>query len=195
MNILIADDELPARSELHYILETLIPDAEFEEATNGEQALRLIEKSPVDVVFLDIRMPDLTGFDVLARLPAHLQPAVIFVTAYDEFALRAFEVHAVDYLLKPFGAERLADSGQAQEAHLAHATWVRRLVEQAATAPAPAAVSFDDETLRDGLQSPSARHPSLEERLRFLELYSQNLAEHTTLFPGIEPVLDGFWKG
>ncbi len=111
MNILIADDELPARSELHYILKSLAPDAEFEEATNGEQALRLIEKSPVDVVFLDIRMPGLDGLAVAAMLiEGPRPPLIVFATAYDEHALKAFDLAALDYVVKPFDERRLAQT-------------------------------------------------------------------------------------
>ncbi len=109
MNILIADDELPARSELRYILEALVPDAIFEEATNGEQALRLIESHPVDVVFLDIRMPGLDGLAVAATLmEGPRPPLIVFATAYDEHALKAFELSALDYVVKPFDERRLA---------------------------------------------------------------------------------------
>jgi two-component system LytT family response regulator len=79
------------------------------EAGTGTSALELIEESHPDLVLLDIQMPDLDGFDVVRRLGPP-RPAVVFVTAYDEFALKAFALHALDYLLKPFTRERFADA-------------------------------------------------------------------------------------
>jgi DNA-binding LytR/AlgR family response regulator len=109
MNILIADDETPARGELRYILETLVPEATFYEATNGEETLKVIEVEPMDVVFLDIRMPGLDGLAVAATLlEGPDPPLVVFATAYDEHALRAFELAALDYVVKPFDERRLA---------------------------------------------------------------------------------------
>ncbi len=111
MNILIADDELPARGELRYILEALAPDAVFAEATNGEQVLRLIESQPVDVLFLDIKMPGLDGLAVAATLmEGPHPPLIVFATAYDEHALKAFELCALDYVVKPFDERRLAQT-------------------------------------------------------------------------------------
>jgi two-component system LytT family response regulator len=74
------------------------------EACNGREAVDAIRLASPDVVFLDVSMPELNGFEVLASLPADEAPLVVFVTAYDEYAVRAFEVNAVDYLLKPFDA-------------------------------------------------------------------------------------------
>jgi DNA-binding LytR/AlgR family response regulator len=109
MYILIADDETPARSELRYILEMLAPDATFHEATNGEEALSLIEREPIEVVFLDINMPDVDGLAVAATIVDGPEPPlVVFATAYDEHALQAFELAALDYVVKPFDERRLA---------------------------------------------------------------------------------------
>lgn len=108
LRVLIVDDEAPARSLLR---EYLTPHTDVQvlgECANGFEAVKRIAELSPDLVFLDVQMPKLDGFEVLELLePA---PAVIFCTAYDEFALRAFEVHAVDYLLKPFGRERLAEA-------------------------------------------------------------------------------------
>lgn len=109
MHILIADDETPARSELRYVLETLAPQATFYEATNGEQALELVEREPIDVAFLDIHMPGLDGLEVAATIVDGPEPPlIVFATAYDEHALRAFELAALDYVVKPFDERRLA---------------------------------------------------------------------------------------
>ena len=103
---LIVDDEPLAREGIRVLLE---PDPAFEvvgECGNGTTALQAIRERSPDLVFLDVQMPQMDGFEVLARLdPEHL-PVVIFVTAYDQYALRAFEHHALDYLLKPFDDER-----------------------------------------------------------------------------------------
>jgi len=106
MKALIVDDERIARQELRRLL-AAHPEIEIAaEAHNGEQALELIPKLPIDVIFLDIQMPEMTGFEMLARLDD--VPQIIFTTAYDEYAIRAFEVSALDYLLKPIAPERLA---------------------------------------------------------------------------------------
>jgi DNA-binding LytR/AlgR family response regulator len=111
MHILIADDETPARSELRYILEILAPDATFYEATNGKEALSVIEREPIEVVFLDINMPDVDGLAVAATIMDGPEPPlVVFATAYDEYALRAFELAALDYVVKPFDERRLAQT-------------------------------------------------------------------------------------
>jgi two-component system LytT family response regulator len=100
----LVDDEPLARDVLR---EYLAAEDDFEivaECTNGFEAVRAVTLSDPDVLFLDIQMPKLDGFEVLALLDR--SPVVVFVTAYDDYALRAFEVHALDYLLKPFSAER-----------------------------------------------------------------------------------------
>jgi two-component system LytT family response regulator len=107
---LIVDDEPLAREGVRLLLEG---DPEIEvvgEPGNGRDALAAIKRVKPDLVFLDVQMPEMNGFEVLAALPAEQLPAVIFVTAFDRYALRAFEVHALDYLLKPFDDERFADA-------------------------------------------------------------------------------------
>jgi two-component system, LytTR family, response regulator len=102
---LIVDDEELAR---HVIREFLEPHVEIEvaaECANGMEAVKAVAQHKPNLIFLDVQMPKLTGFDVLELIGAETPP-VIFVTAYDQYAMRAFEVHAVDYLLKPIGRER-----------------------------------------------------------------------------------------
>ena len=109
---LVVDDETLAREDLAALLRA---DAELEIVAccaDGEAAVRELERRPVELLFLDIQMPGLTGFDVLTRLPESRRPHVVFVTAYDEFAVRAFEVGAVDYLSKPFTRKRLKETIQ-----------------------------------------------------------------------------------
>jgi two-component system LytT family response regulator len=114
LRVLIVDDESPARERLRRLLEE-VPDVEIiAEAQNGIQAIEMIEEQSPDLVFLDIQMPGLDGFGVVEAL--NQPPPVIFVTAYDEYAIRAFEVNALDYLLKPFSKERLVQAiGRARE--------------------------------------------------------------------------------
>jgi DNA-binding LytR/AlgR family response regulator len=105
LRTLIVDDEAPARERLKRYLGDLEGVELIGEAQNGIQAVEMIEARSPDLVLLDIQMPGLDGFDVVEALED--PPAIIFVTAYDQYAIRAFEVHALDYLLKPFKRERL----------------------------------------------------------------------------------------
>ncbi|NOT45136.1 MAG: response regulator, partial [Acidobacteria bacterium] len=103
MRVLVVDDEPLAREELCYQLGELDEVAVVAEAGDGVEALAAVSRHEPDLVFLDIQMPGLTGFEVARRLlETHAdRPALVFVTAYDAHAIRAFEVNAVDYLLKP----------------------------------------------------------------------------------------------
>ena len=103
---LIVDDEPLARERLRQLLAAETDVEPVGECPDGTSAVQAIREQKPDLVFLDVQMPDLDGFGVLAALPANHLPAVIFVTANDQFALKAFDVHAVDYLLKPFDKER-----------------------------------------------------------------------------------------
>lgn len=106
LRIAVVDDEPPARFKLRKFLEDH-PRAELVgEAGDGVEAVRLIEELRPDVVLLDVQMPELDGFDVLEALDMDELPHVVFITAYDEFAVRAFEVRALDYLLKPVDRDR-----------------------------------------------------------------------------------------
>jgi two-component system response regulator LytT len=108
MNMLIVDDEAPARGELRYILQGLVPEAVLSEAVDGAEALAKVEEEPIDVVFLDINLPGLDGLSVAATIAESPQPPVIvFATAYDEHALKAIELAALDYVVKPFDERRL----------------------------------------------------------------------------------------
>lgn len=119
MRVLIVDDEALARSKMLRMLRAF-PDVEVVgEASNGATALALTAQLRPDVIFLDVQMPEVSGFDVAASLPDNSTadatadaPAVVFVTAFDQYALQAFDAHAVDYLLKPVEPERLARAVQ-----------------------------------------------------------------------------------
>jgi len=106
--VLIVDDEEPARRLLAEYLQAHPGWQIVAEAKNGLEALQLAKEHHPDLLLLDVQMPKLDGFEVLGLLAPEI--AVIFTTAFDEYAVRAFEVHAVDYLLKPFSAERLAQA-------------------------------------------------------------------------------------
>ena len=129
---LIVDDEPLGRSLIRKLLS---PCGDFEnigECADGEEALGAIQHSSPDLVFLDVQMPQLNGFEVLAKLPKEKLPLIIFVTAFDNFALKAFEAHALDYLLKPVAEERFNEALRKVKTYLAgrEADKVRdRLVE------------------------------------------------------------------
>ncbi len=106
LRVLIVDDEALAREKLRTLLASEPDVVLVGECADGLEALAWIERDPPDLMFLDVQMPELNGFEVLDAIGTPRVPAVVFVTAYDQYALRAFEVHALDYLLKPFDRER-----------------------------------------------------------------------------------------
>src|SRR5262249_2776446 len=115
---LVIDDEPLARDMIREMLEH-DPDAELvAECANGRDAVEAIRALNPDLVFLDIQMPELGGFEVLESLKDTELPGIIFVTAYDQYAVRAFEVHALDYLLKPFDRERFDMAWQRAKSYL-----------------------------------------------------------------------------
>ena len=114
--VLIADDEPLARERLRMLLSKEDWVEIAGECDNGHDAVAAIQKLKPDLVFLDVQMPGSTGFDVIDSVGAARMPAVVFVTAYDRYALRAFDVHALDYLLKPFDRERFQQAlGRARQ--------------------------------------------------------------------------------
>lgn len=118
---LIVDDEPLARERLRQLL-AAEPDVELVgECADGRQAVAAIEQQIPDLLFLDVQMPELDGFGVLAALETPKLPVVVFVTAYSQHALKAFEVHALDYLLKPFDRERFQTALNRARAHLQQA--------------------------------------------------------------------------
>ena len=115
---LIVDDEPLARERLRTLLQHESDIQIVGECVDGRQAVTTIASEAPDLVFLDIQMPALDGFGVLQTLEDRPLPAVIFVTAYDQYALRAFDVHALDYLLKPFTARRFQKALQLSLIHI-----------------------------------------------------------------------------
>jgi len=111
LKALIVDDEYPARKELRFLLNNFDNVEVVGEATNAQEALTLIKALDYSILFLDIEMPGMNGLEVGARVQEMSNPPhVVFVTAYDEYAVRAFEVNAVDYILKPFDEKRLTQT-------------------------------------------------------------------------------------
>jgi two-component system LytT family response regulator len=107
LRVIIADDERLARKKLHILLESEPEVQVVAECEDGRQTISAIHAHLPDLLLLDIQMPDLDGFQVLNEVPSGEMPVVIFTSAYDQYAIRAFEAHALDYLLKPFDQERL----------------------------------------------------------------------------------------
>jgi two-component system LytT family response regulator len=110
MKILVADDEALARKRVLKLIEPLSEGNSVFEASSGKETLVQIKERQPDLVFLDIQMTDMTGFDVIEQIGKDTMPIIIFVTAYDNFAVRAFEVRAIDFLLKPFKKERFEEA-------------------------------------------------------------------------------------
>lgn len=129
LSALIIDDEQLAREELKYLLDSVGDVEVVAQATNGIEGVDLIEEHQPDMVFLDVQMPGLDGFAVLKKLQEHRQarpgaeaepmPQIVFATAYDQYAVRAFDVNAVDYLLKPFDRERVKQAVERVKARVA----------------------------------------------------------------------------
>jgi DNA-binding LytR/AlgR family response regulator len=138
LRVLAVDDEAPARAELSYLLGRDERVGHVDTAGDGAEALRLIESGGYDALFVDIRMPGLDGLDLARILRRFTEPpAVVFVSAYDQHAVEAFDLRAVDYVMKPVREERLAEA-------------VGRVIEgraRSAPAAAPPAPADDDETI------------------------------------------------
>lgn len=124
MKALIVDDERLARNELRRLLENFPKIEIIGEAANAEEALDLVDKLHPDLLFLDIQMPGKTGFELLTEIEGSV-PDVIFTTAYDEYALKAFEYNALDYLLKPIDPNRLAEAINRLEEDIRHEEFKR----------------------------------------------------------------------
>ena len=120
LRVLVVDDEALARRNLTILLQRDAQVGSVVESASGADAIEKIKTLRPDIVFLDVQMPECDGFDVLELLGADLPPAIIFVTAHDEYALRAFEIGALDYLLKPFDDARFARALNRAKDKLAH---------------------------------------------------------------------------
>ncbi len=121
LRVVIADDERPARSFLAALLRSFDDVVVVAEAESGTEALAAIERERPDLALLDLQMPELDGIGVVRMLKKHDMPLIAFVTAYDEYAVRAFEVNAVDYLLKPVDKARLRETLNRAQERVEHA--------------------------------------------------------------------------
>ena len=142
IDVIIVDDEEPARAIVREYLADYPQFRIAAECANGYEAVKAISEHRPQLLFLDVQMPKLDGFEVLDLLDPP-KPKVVFVTAYDEYALRAFEVHAVDYLLKPFTAARFAEV-------LAHAEQLLQLAPETQKTPMLAKKPLQRIAFRDG---------------------------------------------
>ncbi len=115
---MVVDDEAMARERVVSLLRQEQDIELIGECSDGQQAVNAINSQQPDLVFLDVQMPAVDGFRVIEQVGPEKMPAVVFVTAYDEYAVRAFEVHALDYLLKPFGRERFQQTLQHARTHV-----------------------------------------------------------------------------
>jgi len=142
--VLIADDEPLARQRLRTLAAREADVVVVGECATGRAAAEMLRQHPADVAFLDVQMPDGDGFDVIREVGADRMPAVVFVTAYDRYALKAFDVHAVDYLLKPFDGIRFREALRRARLRAESRTRGEReqrllaLVRELGGAPAPA---------------------------------------------------------
>ncbi len=121
LRVVVADDERPARSFLVALLRSFEDVTVVGEAVSGREAVAMIEREKPDLAFLDWQMPELDGMGVVRQLKKQSMPLIAFVTAYDEYAVRAFEVNAVDYLLKPVDKSRLRDTLNRAQDRMEHA--------------------------------------------------------------------------
>ncbi len=159
MRVIIADDERPARSFLAALLRSHEDIELIGEASHGAEAIELIETLRPDLALLDLQMPEITGLDVVRLLPKRHMPLVIFATAHDEYAVQAFQLNAVDYLLKPVEAARLREALTRAQDRLERAE-----LRQAAVTNLQAAVeAYDQASLQAG---PPARLERIPVRQR-----------------------------
>src|SRR5580658_6945086 len=148
LNTLIVDDERPARDELTFLLKAFPEINLVGQGKNGLEAVSLIKEHNPDLVFLDVQMPGLDGFGVIKKLVAGKVrvPQIVFATAYDNYAVQAFEVSAVDYVLKPFDKARIAKAIQRAkkmvEAHTSPVERLENLVGKLGTAKSPQPVKL-----------------------------------------------------
>ena len=142
MHVLVVDDEALARSNLTVLLRGDPDIGSIVESGSGMEAVEEIRKSKPHLVFLDVQMPECDGFDVLELLGSELPPAIVFVTAHDEYALRAFEAGALDYLLKPFDNARFYRALERAKARLAHCLSLQSRPAQRLVIKSPGQVLF-----------------------------------------------------
>jgi len=176
LRVVVVDDEAPARALLREYLAAHDDLDVVGECENGFEAVRAIAEKAPDLVLLDVQMPKLDGFEVLELLDR--SPAVIFVTAFDEYALRAFEIHAVDYVLKPVGRDRLDEALERARERLRAASPPPRPAALAASAR-PAGQYLTRVLVKDGPNVhviPIARIDRLESQDDYVAIHSEGKA-------------------
>jgi two-component system LytT family response regulator len=187
LRTLVVDDEKPARDLLVSLLKTDPAIQLVGTCATGDEALSFLARHAVDLLFLDIQMPGLNGFDVVHRLEGEPLPRVVFVTAHDEFAVAAFEVRALDYLLKPFAKSRLFDTLHRAQEQFRTAAWeaqARKLADLLAAArpskPGGYVERFQVQTGTRLLLIPVDRITHLESDDHYTRLWSEG-ASHLVL--------------
>lgn len=195
-NILIVDDDPLARANLNRLLQPERDTCVVGEAADGAAALQLLGTATLDLAFIDVELPDMTGFGLLAALPAGRRPAVIFSTGHREFAAEAFEIRAVDYLLKPYTDERFRIALDRARHHLrqpslaAFATQIQHLAQRWETGPfSPSTPPFRRSTppfapsaeAQFVAKSGSDIHVFKPEQVRWIEAQGDYLKIHSTV--------------
>jgi two-component system LytT family response regulator len=170
LRVVIVDDEEPARLALRQQLSGLEGVEVIAECGNGFEAVKVVSETSPDLLLLDVQMPKLDGFEVLELVGRDVP--VVFVTAYDEFALRAFEVHAVDYLLKPFGADRLAEALERARARRSSTPVSPTALRESARPPG---APLERVVIRDGAQV----HVVAVDRIDYVEAQDDYIAFRT----------------
>src|SRR6476646_9840539 len=151
--VMVADDEAPARQRIIDLLRRDSQLAAIIEASDGLSAVEIIQNRRPDLIFLDVQMPELNGLEVIAEVGAERMPLTVFVTAYDQHALRAFEANALDYLLKPFSDERFEGMMVRAKTRLDERSlreFGKRVMKMVSTAPAAADRRWDRLVVKAG---------------------------------------------
>jgi two-component system LytT family response regulator len=173
LRIVIVDDEVPARQALREFLRDEADVEVVAECANGFEAVKVVTDARPDLLLLDVQMPKLDGFEVLELVGR--DTAVIFATAYDEYALKAFDVHAVDYLLKPFSRERLHAAIERARQRLANGERTSPVPSELSAAGRPAGARLSRIVVRDGADV----HVVPIDRVDYIEAQDDYIAVHT----------------
>ena len=172
LRVAVVDDEPPARMVLREYLEQEQDVAIVAECANGFEAVKAVAEQKPDLLILDVQMPKLDGFEVLELVGG--DTAVIFATAYDEYALKAFDVHAVDYLLKPFSRERLHEAIERARHRLAKGERSSTAAPDLSAAARPSGTRLSRIVIRDGTDV----HVVPIERIDYIEAQDDYIAVH-----------------
>lgn len=153
IRVLVADDEVPARQRLIDLLRRDTQVASIAEAADGQTAAEMIQSQRPDLIFLDVQMPEMDGLEVIDAIGAAQMPLTVFVTAYDQHAIRAFEASALDYLLKPFSDERFEATMSRVKTRLNERSmkeFSRQIIKMVSAAPVPAERRLDRLVVKSG---------------------------------------------